>query len=1043
MAQKWYNLTVEQTQAKLNTDLENGLPKRAAQKRIHREKGNNVFITQKTPVGKLIGDVLRDPFSFLLLAMAILAHIFEQQICAAAIFALVIFNIIGVSIAYIRSHKRIEGAAEEAIPSATVLRGGRQYIVKHNKICRGDVIILKKGDVVPADARIIESDSLEALEVSLTGDIRIKKKNEKVIYANNLSPNMQSNMVFATTVISNGSGRAVVCETGDDTLASILSRNTSIAEHDKLSALTSLKKYCSTWSIVILTLIFMLTVLNLIIGVESRGIFNIFITGLALATAAMSEYYVIFGYIIIGCGLYKSETGDKNERIGAIVKKSASIDTISKITTLILPNDGAFCAGSIKLEKLWCDGTIFSANEKRLSNNCGELISCALDSTSYPENGFEKAYNRHKSRNLPAEEKLFLSLAKRSGVFSDDYPKTHLLLDHYDSPEEGAIAKTLIKTDSQNKLILRGSIDEILPLCSNYRTLEKLKSIKTIKQKLIRTANNCSSDGYCVIALASKYTNESKINPNEIKEDFIFEGFCIISEPKLSGAKENVEKLKSAGIHMIMLSDEASVSNRSYAKSLGIIESDSQVMTSETLRGMADDLFRTNVTLYGMYEGLDTSQKRLLLKHLQANGEVVGFFGNDFDDIILLKESNVGYSSGITLAHSSASIELGSDDSPVFIQSNSFSQKGSEALKLVCDVIVSPANKRGGGFNAIAQSIERSGTVFANLSRMVRYLITSQCARFFTLLYSVLAFGARTVFNGEDIMTPVQLLFLGAILDFAIVMAIAFSPAENYGKKRGYQNDSKNPVAGNILPMLFGLFIAVLSVAIPVLARLLGLDISDRAMSGIVFYSFILSQIISAAETISEKPVLKGGFHPKRSFIISLPIIIAFIAATAYIPVLQNVFNTTSLSVLQWLIVLTIPVILFAVYEIYRHIRRPEQRVTEQAEDEKQSIDTLVEAKSETTEDTHFDTGFDLRKELERAIIENEVLKEDQTSNETDKNDNETENNNTENEIIETKYEKTDKPEIESVKESINNSESEDQPEDNNDDSDTKSEEQR
>lgn len=302
MAEKWYNLTPEQIEAKLSTDLIVGLTHRQASARLRREGRNTIYRTERPRASALVFDVLRDPCAYMLLAAAVLAWIFNENVGAPLVILLILLNSLLVLTAYIKARDLIAEAREQSIPTATVIRGGKQYLIRQDRLCRGDIIILTKGDVVPADARLIESFGLRVLEVALTGEVEKKRKDSKIIFANNLSPEKQSDMVFATSVVTEGQARAVVCETGTDTLAYLLGRTVKTEEkNEDPGILLSLKKHCSVWSLIMLVMVFVLTLFDFIIGFESRSIFNIFITGLAVATAGMCEYYLVFGYIILGC----------------------------------------------------------------------------------------------------------------------------------------------------------------------------------------------------------------------------------------------------------------------------------------------------------------------------------------------------------------------------------------------------------------------------------------------------------------------------------------------------------------------------------------------------------------------------------------------------------------------------------------------------------------------------------------------------------------------------------------------------------------------
>ena len=322
MAEKWYNLTPEQIEARLSTDLTNGLSRRQAAARLRREGENTVYRVERPRASVLIWDVLRDPCAYMLIVAAVLAWIFNKDVGAPLIILLTVFNALFILGAYIKAHKVIADAHGQSVPVATVIREGKHYLIRQDRICRGDVIILTKGDIVPCDCRLIEAVGLRVLEADLTGEVGKKRKDAKIIFANNLPPEKQADMVFAGSVVSEGQARVVACETGEDTLMFLLGKNKPEKEKkEDPDILLSLKKFCSVWSLIMLIMVFCLTLLDFIVGFASRSIFNIFITGLSIATAGMCEYYIVFGYIIIGCSMFDMSGRGKKNPTGAVVKK--------------------------------------------------------------------------------------------------------------------------------------------------------------------------------------------------------------------------------------------------------------------------------------------------------------------------------------------------------------------------------------------------------------------------------------------------------------------------------------------------------------------------------------------------------------------------------------------------------------------------------------------------------------------------------------------------------------------------------------------------
>lgn len=938
MNEKWYHLTVEQTEARLKTDSNRGLSMKNAAKRIHDEGANTVYKIPHVNTSGLAREVLRDASAYMLIISALLGFVFKQHIASALVILLVLVNWFAVLCAYIKARFIISDASQFTLPLATVIRDSKQYIVNQDRLCRGDVIILNKGDVVPADARLVECRGLVLNEESLTGEKVLKKKNIAPVYGNNLPLEFQHDMVFATTVVVQGRGKAIVCRTAKNNMACVREAVPTIYEHNRLRALSGLKKYGSVWSTAMLIMIFVMTAVEFFAGFNVGGLFTVFSTGLSVAAAGMCEYYIIFAYITMGRGLYGILRRDKNEKTGATIKHSKSIEKLAKVSTIIMPKEGAFTSGTIRMEKLYCDSTLLSCSEKRLERLCYDLITCALDSTSYPQNDYEKAFNRFKGKNVSAQERTILSCAQRLGVFDLGYAGTHILLEHREENGQGTIFKSLMTDGKEKKLTVRGGLEDILPLCSSYRSNERIKSIKNEKQRIKSAANIAAKEGLSVVCIASKVTETERIAETSKDRDLVFEGFLAISEPQLSGADESVRRMQEAGIKILMLSDEASVANRNYAKSIGIIKNEDNIMTAAYFNRISDQSFIANADSYTLFENLDTVQKRRLVALLRQKGECVGYFGNDFEDLATMEEADIGYSSGITLNKGDSVIDLGNERTPVHIQREEDKGKGCEAMKLKCDVIVSPADRKGGGFNAIVSSVLLSKTVLLNLDRMVRFLICAHASRITAVIVSLIIAMAMPA-GTAPFFTPVQILLLGLIADLLGIMSIVFCPAQRNNSPLPSLFFEK-PLITNLRSLLYGFCWGALSVLLPIISGIFSSGADPVKASSMMFYGLLLAQPVVICEVLCEGSVLKElRYKLSRAFLALICFILIIIILPVISAAVAEAFGVTKLSPIDWSITVLHPLAVFGIFEFTKLVIIKDNSQREETEYETEEDD--------------------------------------------------------------------------------------------------------
>ncbi|MBQ4064802.1 MAG: hypothetical protein IJD10_01740, partial [Clostridia bacterium] len=290
MAEKWYDKSIKQTEFRLQTDASCGLDREQIVRRRRQYGENDIYPTPKKSFKTYIAHLLTDYTSLLMLITLVIAAVFEETenlfvmlLILATYYAIVIFT-------YVKAQKVLEGMGRSALPNAKVLREGRLRMVKQKQLVRGDVIYVSAGDIVPCDARLVESSGLEVLEVNITGVAHAVKKDAKFVDYHDIAPAQQKNMLFASTIVTKGTGRAICCETGADTLVSAMGKNLPIVSHERLEVIERVGSFCKKWTLVMTTMVLVLTVTDLVVGGSlGKGIFGSFMTGLSLAVASMSE----------------------------------------------------------------------------------------------------------------------------------------------------------------------------------------------------------------------------------------------------------------------------------------------------------------------------------------------------------------------------------------------------------------------------------------------------------------------------------------------------------------------------------------------------------------------------------------------------------------------------------------------------------------------------------------------------------------------------------------------------------------------------------
>ncbi len=918
MAEKWYDKSVRQTEIWLKTDSSCGLNREEVLKRRRLDGENDVYPVPKKSFFTYLKHLLTDYTSLLMLVTLLIAAVFEETENLFVMLLILLTYYVIVLFAYIKSQKILEGLGSYALPNAKVLRSGRMFMVKQKQLVRGDVIYISTGDIVPCDARLVECDGLEVLEVNITSVTHAVRKDAKFVEYHEIPPAQQKNMVFASTIVTKGTGKAICCETGEDTLVCAMKKNTPVLSHERLEVLNRIGGFCKRWTLVMTLTIMALTVADIIFTrADSIGIFGSFMTGLSLAVSSMSEFYTAFAYIVLACGVFAAVNKKKDVNTGALIKNTDKLEQIKNLTCLIVPRRAAFSIRDMRVGKVFANGEVYAPNERGYKRNASRVLRYALLSTGLYGAGKLIRNNQRGENIYSAEEEAIIAAAEQCGEYTIELEKRYPMLQHLEKGSSSRYETTLIQYENRYFVSMRGEYRDILPLCRYYTEDSRVYAMTPERQsELLIAAEKLSRESFHVIAVASKdtiYNNLRRLAA--CQTDLTFEGFLAIREPTLPDAAKTVLRCRNAGIKVILICPEISESNAILAETLGIASSAGQMVTGQTLSGMKEGLFRANLDLYTVYQGINLAQKRLLVRFLQEKGERVGYLCSELEEIILMKEADVGFAESITLSDraGNAGIDLAGRNIPVYAKSAQKSSGSScEALKFVSDVIVSEADRQGkGGFNAMVDSVIASKAVYYNLHRMLKYMISSQIARLFIVFVSV--------FMGVTAFTPPQILFCGLVMDFAALIIIAFERTGPAILKMpsGVTEKLRMPLLRNAESVLIGLFWAAATLLSVYLMRQEQI-ISELHIPVCCFLSFILTQIAMLNECKREQSIFDRNVKLNGAYLGMMAVTAAFLLLAFGNRTVGGWFSVQTLPSYALIGVIAVPILVTFCCEIYK-----------------------------------------------------------------------------------------------------------------------------
>lgn len=582
---------------------------------LKQEYGSNALqeAKQKSRLTILVAQ-FTDVMILILVVAAIISFVAGEHTDAIIILAIILANAwIGYSQEY-NAEKSIRMLQKMVAQFAMVLRNNNPVKIKSEELVPGDIVLLEAGNIVPADGRLIEVNSLKTDEASLTGESHSVEKITEAINEENLVPGDQHNMVFKGTMVSNGSAKAVVTTIGMKTEIGKIAKLLEIE-----SQKTPLQKRLAVFSKQLALIVIVICLVVFGVGLyRGEPAFKMFLTALSLAVAALPEALPAVITIALAQGARRMV------KQNALMRKLPAVETLGSVTYICSDKTGTLTQNIMTVEQIMptpgkedlLKYALVLNNEVSFSQDAGligDSTETALVSYAF-KNGTTKAEADEK---FPLSAKVpFDSVRMRMSTLHEQEGKWILFV-------KGAPAK----------------ITEVL--AEKYK--EQIPGWIEINRKW-------AAEGLRVLFFAYKIFDEKPGQVNETLETNLdFLGIVAMIDPPREEVIEAIKQCKTAGIKTVMITGDQPLTAASIAQRLGMLEEGSkEIMAGADLEKMTAEEFGNQVKHVVVYARVSPSQKLDIVKALQKNGEFVAMTGDGVNDAPSLKQSNIGIAMGIT-----------------------------------------------------------------------------------------------------------------------------------------------------------------------------------------------------------------------------------------------------------------------------------------------------------------------------------------------------------------------------------------------------------
>lgn len=734
---------------------ENGLTEKEAAARHRTEGDNTVFALPHTSAHTCAAYICSDLSVLLLVITAIISVIWGES--GGAILLLVALNCGAAVFTYIKARRIIESMTVCAMPRVRVLRDGKLFALDARLLVRGDVILFEAGDVIPCDARLTSADGLAVLEYRgkiggktergrVTKDADFLCGSDKV-----LAMGEQLNMVFAGSIVLEGRGRAIVAETGEDTLLVATEGLIPIVgEGDRMPALEALKRHCGRSSLIMLGLILPLTLGAVLLPGLKMNLLDGFLLSLSLAVSSVSELTAAIGCIVVGSGLLRSARDGEN---AAVMLRLRDIPAIARTDTVVL-----FDASSLTEGRITVTASCYGTSPLSPSDPAGarELVETALIAAGLPSPDAPAA-----APGGGAETEALLAFAGNCGVDAAALRSKTRLLGYAAASETNPFDTALIEEQRAPYVICRGELGQILDRCQRVVDPVGIGGTGLLRADrraaLMEICRDAISRGGYAVAYArrsSPYTTLNRLSA--VQSEMILIGVLVFCDPVALNVTETVEALAGQGVRVVLMSDcpdHARMEN--LARTAGILR-----------RGV---ICRAPAAISPDAElclGYTPAAQRAWLTEQRSAGHLTLGLGEKMRDLAAVQACAVsGASSPVSYSHRRENRILNALDP------GAGELYGAELLKKNAGLLVRRPHKGGGGICALDAARRAARRIEANLASAMRCLLAAQSMRT-VMLICLLCLGISD-------LKPLHLLFSGLILDFGAILVCAFDRGGN------------------------------------------------------------------------------------------------------------------------------------------------------------------------------------------------------------------------------------------------------------------------
>ncbi len=878
----WHTLSCETIFAQLDS-AHAGLTNAEAVRRLAEYGPNELQVAQHVSPWTILFEQFKNVLIIILLVATVLSAFLGQEIEAIAIAVIVLFAVLLGFVQEYRAERAIEMLRQMAAPTATVLRDDEEVEVPARELVIGDVILLRAGDKIPADVRLVEAINLQIEESALTGESVPVEKHALVLNDRDLALGDRRNMAYSGTAVTYGRGRAVVVATGINTEFGKIAQMLQTVESSKTPLQENLNKVGNTLAKATFVIVAIIVALGLFRG---QPFIEMFIFGIALAVAVVPEALPAVVTISLAIGVQRMV------KRNALMRRLPAVETLGSTSVICSDKTGTLTKDEMTVRRIFIAGHFFDVSgagydphgvfsEKDSKVDPDESLKTLLQAAVLASDARivrSDADGRWHVKGDPTEGALVVAAAK-AGLHKTELDEQFPRVEEIPFTSETKRMTTLHSGMKDIVAYSKGAPEIIIDSCTRYLTSDGETALDSASRDSVLTAaRQMASEALRVLAVASK----SNAKLENAEQQMTFLGLVGMIDPPRSEAKAAIKTCEQAGIRPIMITGDHPITAQAVARELNLLKT-GNVVTGTELEAMSDAEFEREVENIDVYARVSPAHKLKVVTALQKKGHIVAMTGDGVNDAPALKKADIGIAMGIT---------------------------GTGVTREAAAMTLTDDN-----FASIVAAVEEGRGIFSNIKKYLMYLLSSNIGEIGLM-------AGATLLGFPIPLSAVQILYVNLATDGLPALALAVDPPEADLMRR----QPRNPRTGIFtrpvvtLMLLGGVWSTMVNLGLFAWARSSGR--SDAEAMTMTFVSLVLIQFFKAYNFRSDR--LSVLNHPFANKWLNMAIAweLTLLTLIVYLPFLHIPFGTFSLTLIDWAIIICLAFSVSPILELSKWMER-------------------------------------------------------------------------------------------------------------------------